>query len=451
MFQKFFTLIALTTVYFAFSQTIPKTDNICFFQDAKTGKPITIVNDSLVYKGTLKNPNVLKHTEYPESLNKYTYHFKINNRTYLVHEGCGPVLEYRNDSIVRIDNSFLQKNQFGAAPFVYNDQICLFGGYGLFSFKNMLTYYDFKSNEWLRLYEKKGEKPKERGNYNHFYNRKEFYMFGGWTDDNISMSNLYIKDPQVWKFDYTNLQWKRLGKFNEELKNQNPFFIFQTNTKLYKVTSEFIIEIDFLKNKVTWYKNNAFISVKNIVYDEKTKSVFYLANLSAHDEKILSNTKLSVLLKKPIKTEQLYFTSWQEYVIPLICILLSLITIFVIYKLLVRQKEKYFVYYQSQNKLYYKSEIITNLDPLEEKIAIYLFRNNKDFIQLNQLNSFFEKESPDNFTNVIKKRDVVFSSLLVKLNAISKQKNDPLFLIQKNEMDKRIKEIRLNPLYFSIK
>ena len=91
------------------------------------------------------------------------------------------------------------------------------------------------------------------------------------------------------------------------------------------------------------------------------------------------------------------------------------------------------------------------MDPLEEKIFVYLFQNIKSYIQLNQLNSFFDKESPDNFANIIKKRDLVFSSLIVKLNAITIQVEKPLMLIQKNEADKRIKEIRLNPLYFTLK
>ena len=188
-----------------------------------------------------------------------------------------------------------------------------------------------------------------------------------------------------------------------------------------------------------------------ICTSKKTNSVFYLANLSANHEKILGKTKLTEFLKKPIRTEQLYFTPWQEYVIPLIFLLLAIIVSYVVYKLIMRQKRSCFVYYQSQNKFYYKSKTISNLDPLEEKILNYLIQNISGFIQLNQLNNFFEKESAENFTNVIKKRDLVFSSLIVKLNAIAKHDEKPLVIIQKNEMDKRIKEIRLNPLFFSLK
>lgn len=77
MLYKILSLFALLSVSIMSSQTIPRTDNICFFQDANTGKPITIVNDSLVYKGELKNPTLLKHTDYPETLNRYGYHINI--------------------------------------------------------------------------------------------------------------------------------------------------------------------------------------------------------------------------------------------------------------------------------------------------------------------------------------------------------------------------------------
>jgi hypothetical protein len=127
MSRLFLRLLILLFTTFLTAQTIPKTDNICFFQDAKSGKPITIVNDSLVYKGELKNPSILKHTEFPGKLKRYShYNFNINKHTYLVEIGCGPVLEYRNDSIVRIDNSVLQNNQYGASPFVIRDKfVCL--------------------------------------------------------------------------------------------------------------------------------------------------------------------------------------------------------------------------------------------------------------------------------------------------------------------------------------
>jgi hypothetical protein len=448
--RLFLRLFILLFTSLGTAQKIPRTENICFFQDAKTGKPITIVNDSLVYKGELKNPIILKHNNYPESLENYNYHFNINTHTYLVHDGCGPVLEYRNDSIVRIDNSFLQKNQYGASPFVYKNQICLFGGYGLFADKNIITQFNFKTKEWLRLYEKKERKPSERSSAINFYNTNGFYLFGGWNNNN-SLDNTFNKDPKLWHLDYSTFQWYCIGNYNEKLKNINNEFTFQDNTKSYIINRLNIIEIDYANNKINWYKNDTSIFIYKIIYVNTTKTLNCLVNLPANNEYLLIKTKLSELLKSPIKTEKLYYSQWQEYISPLIVILFVILLFFGIYKFIINRTEKYYVYYQSKNKFYFKSKIISNLDPLEEKILIYLFQNKDMYIQLNQLNGFLEKENPDNVANVIKKRDLVFASLFVKLNAYFMHGENPLVLKKKNEFDKRIKEIKLNPLYFTLK
>ncbi len=454
MLQKIFCLFTLLTATFLSAQTIPRTENICFFQDAKTGKPITIVNDSLVYKGELKNPTLLKHTDYLDFLTYYQYHFNIKQHSYLVHAGCGPVLEYRNDSIVRIDNSFLQKNQYGASPFVYKDQICLFGGYGLFSDKNFITRFDNITREWFRLYTNE-EGPNARKESLCFYDENGLYIFGGWQS---KLTTTLEKDPHLWHLDYSNMRWKDLGNYNKNIialitTSKDNFFTFQTDTKLFLVNGDNIATIDFINNKIAYFENKELLlyKPKGFYFDSNLKSLVYLEYLSGIENLKLESIPLSQFLKYPIKTEKLYSSPWQEYASPLVFVLMVLLVIFGVYKWILFQKGKCFVFHKSKNIFYYKSKIISNLDPLEEKILSYLYENKKTFIQLNQLNSFFEKENQDNFSNVIKKRDLVFNSLLVKLNAIINQEEKSLVLMQKNEADKRIKEIRLNPLYFTLK
>ena len=130
-----FTFFYFCSVVFAQSSFF-RQKPLLFF-DKKSNQIIIIDDDSIIYK---KNSNVkilLKHTVYPEKLNQYLP-FNIDNKTFFVHEGCGVVLEYRNDSIVRVDKSFLHNNQFNAAKFIYNKEIYYFGGYGLFTSKNIL-------------------------------------------------------------------------------------------------------------------------------------------------------------------------------------------------------------------------------------------------------------------------------------------------------------------------
>jgi hypothetical protein len=131
-----FLLLAYLLPFTTKAQKLEFNGEFLLFREAKTKQPVLIVNDSLVYKGFDMKRIAFKHTEYPAKLQEYKF-FNIGNKTYLVHEGCGPVLEYRNDSIVRIDNSFLHMNQFNASRFIFNNEIYFFGGYGLFTSKNI--------------------------------------------------------------------------------------------------------------------------------------------------------------------------------------------------------------------------------------------------------------------------------------------------------------------------
>ena len=108
MIKRFIHLSLLTLLfsYASHGQKLKRYDDLLLFKDAQSQQPIIIINDSLVYKGKQLIP--FKHTEYPDKISEYLP-FEIGKKTYLVHQACGPVLEFRNDSIVRIDNSFLKK------------------------------------------------------------------------------------------------------------------------------------------------------------------------------------------------------------------------------------------------------------------------------------------------------------------------------------------------------
>ena len=111
--------------------------------------------------------------------------FQIEGKNYLVASGCGEVYEFRNDSIVRIDNSFDQKNQYNACSFVYKNEINEWGGYGLFTFKNILTKFDFKTKEWeLVKYSNYKNVPLPRDKAISFVKDDYLYILSGFTQDN---------------------------------------------------------------------------------------------------------------------------------------------------------------------------------------------------------------------------------------------------------------------------
>ena len=72
----------------------------------------------------------------------------ILDKTYLILNGGGPVLKFDAKSLVRVDNSVDQRNQFGTALFSHENKIFMYGGYGFWTYKDYLTYFDFSSNQW---------------------------------------------------------------------------------------------------------------------------------------------------------------------------------------------------------------------------------------------------------------------------------------------------------------
>src|SRR5690606_14710758 len=72
----------------------------------------------------------------------------LDSTHYFVHNLGGLVYILRNDSIKRIDNSFNHKMQVSSNIFVYNSKILRFGGYGFWSARDFLTYFDSDLLEW---------------------------------------------------------------------------------------------------------------------------------------------------------------------------------------------------------------------------------------------------------------------------------------------------------------
>ena len=72
------------------------------------------------------------------------------DKTYFVLNGGGLVLTFDNKSLTRVDNSVDQRNQFGAALFLHENKIFMFGGYGFWTYKDYLTFFDFSSKQWER-------------------------------------------------------------------------------------------------------------------------------------------------------------------------------------------------------------------------------------------------------------------------------------------------------------
>ena len=86
-----------------------------------------------------------------ELISDFNHVYQTSEGTYFVHSGGGAVLFYDGTSLERVDDSFYHQNQYGGKSFVYENQIYLFGGQGLFTAKNILTRYDKQLREWISI------------------------------------------------------------------------------------------------------------------------------------------------------------------------------------------------------------------------------------------------------------------------------------------------------------
>ena len=81
----------------------------------------------------------------------------------MVSVGAGPVFKKDGNQFIRIDNTSLHRNQVWGSFFVYNDKIHIYGGYGFWSFKDYITFYDPNIKQWDIVYNNSAYIPKGRG------------------------------------------------------------------------------------------------------------------------------------------------------------------------------------------------------------------------------------------------------------------------------------------------
>ncbi len=426
-------------------QKLKRYDDVLLFKDAQSQQPIIIVNDSLVYKNGILIP--FKHTDYPDKISEYLP-FEIGKKTYLVHQGCGPVLEFRNDSIVRIDHSFLHQNQFGAIPFKYNNEIYFFGGYGLFTYKNIITRYDFKSGEWNQVQTKGNILPEPRAVAYSLRNGDNLYVFGGYTNDGNHVPRSKKAQPLLWRLNLPTMTWSNDFQYNPNLLSDFDIKI-QYKDKLYLIDG-FFTEIDFTNKTASKFsfKNFEYLN-KHFVSGDTLYGIFSNSKQEYYFKKTtIKDLKGGLIGSVPFFVER---TSISHNYYPTIgLILVTLVSLLILgYKrqiITFRKPFKGILYDSQKDQFLYKRKVITDFEENEKKILYFLLDNDNQFVSLNQLNAFFENPAqPQTASAIIKRREQAVTKLLNKVSKLTGIPEDKLQLEQKNSEDKRLKDLLLLP------
>lgn len=423
---------------------------LLFFEE-KSKQIIVIENDSLIIKINEKVKIPLKCVDYPKNLRDYIP-FTIKKRNYFVHKGCGVVLEFRNDSIVRIDKSLLHNNQFDAATFIYKDEIYFFGGYGLFTTKNILTKFDFNLKEWILVdLSNENNSPYLTDAYSIKLN-DNFYVFGGYKSVN---SQIIDNEEYVYRLDLKNYSWKKtktnffIENKNVELNEKNRFY-YKDNIIINKLNE--LLCVDFNNNKILRYKNSLPYPIEHyslVVNDE----LFAILDSNNHIKPgyyILKSFSIKDILKNPISEEPFYYEERPYYLYGIAGIFILLFLWFLYRK---REFISYyfnptipFQYWQETELLYFKGKKVKHLSEDDIKILNKMALHPNQFISLNEFNEMFTIDyENENYSAIVKRREKKLDTFLQLLGNVSSYDFQDLLHERKNEIDKRIKEVLFLP------
>ena len=128
-----------------------------------------------------------------------------NGRIFFIYNGIGEVYELKNDTLQRIDHSFKHENQFDHSLFEYQNTVYSFGGYGLFTFKNIITYFDDINKEWFELIVY--NKPTARRSQYYQIHSNDLYVFGG----NNFYGSTFTHFNDCWRYNFYKNKWYKIG------------------------------------------------------------------------------------------------------------------------------------------------------------------------------------------------------------------------------------------------
>ena len=422
-----FILISIKIVY---SQSqLPVNDSVqnFLFAKSKFNNPILItVNGVYEYKSKweyspLIDDSFKKQIKEIDELNHANFFTKIvRNELYIISNGAGPVFKKSGNNFIRIDNSTLHKNQFGGARFVYNDKVHIYGGYGFWSFKNFITFYDENIKQWDIFYNNSKYLPP--GRWKPIYNLLDdkLYVFGG-RSGSAGTINQDESFSDIFYFDLINKEFISLGYINKKLKTKYSLFSQpKLDDNIFLIDNDNLTRINFNSLKATnYYQKNFFLGIDNkFPTFIKGQKLFYISNingtkylkffdLKSIDKNFESETFSLLAENKEISVEQYIFFGF--FIALVFWIILKMFSFKDFIKGLILYDE---------NRVYFNNESVS-ITSNEQSLISYLSEN--PFITVPQVN------------RIISDQQFAKSHFTSLRNKLVMDLNKKLFILTKNE------------------
>ena len=343
--------------------------------------------------------------------------------------GFNEVYKLEGDSLKRIDKSVDSRVTIRSYIFKTNDTVIKYGGYGFWSQRNFMYYFDTTSFEW-EIY---------RINYNHnpegsFYgfqnSMDESIVFYGGKKVNPDKRIEIIPSKEIILFNKKSRSLDRIGTLSFEILNKN--FLCSTKRISFFYDNEFFYKVDPFQNKIfKYYKPSVLLGVFDSSFD-KEKNVFKIekvVNKTGGRENIILD---GGFLNSPIDEFVLYKTPINKFIYP------ALLLMFVI---------GFFIYEKNKNNKTILSETYfkhnkTNYDFDVEDLSVLKLLIVHNEMNFNDVMTIYQKPSLSYGHNTRISNDKL-DKLSIKLKSIFKLKDHPI-LKKKSNTDKRQKRIVLS-------
>ncbi|MDG2475952.1 MAG: hypothetical protein P8M27_03105 [Flavobacteriaceae bacterium] len=372
-----------------------------------------------------------------DKINLNLYELIVKNKEYyFINNASGLVYKVQDNDLRRVDNSLDNRLLKDSYIFQHNDTIFRYGGYGFWSQRDFIIYYDEDIREW-EIYNTNNNSYSPIGSYKgvYFKNKNDVYFIGGQkVDKKNKLKSIYNED--VIKFNFDSRSFEYLGKLN---------FNFDVYSLILKDDEGFVInngsQIAYIKpieNKVLLYdKTPVQLNLKN--YQDKVTNNYFFDE--SYFLEIFSNQNFETILFKISKSdffknnkeESMLYDSRIEDSINVSTLFLIIIIIILI--LFAFDRYRFNMILLSPDGIIYK-RVLNRLNNKEIDVIIKLI-NNEVIATKSILNIV---ENPNlSYPHNIKIKDQFLRELNLKLSTIFNTSYDPI-IVKKSKTDARIKE-----------
>lgn len=388
--------------------------------------------------------------------------------SYYLLNGGGAVFEFRDSSLIRIDQSFPHRNQYGGAYFFHKDKIYLYGGYGFFQHKPYMTEFSLRNPQWyIYGYDQNSEVPTARNSLFYHFNPQTENLF---IAEGSSKLNPWINGSQqkslkdVWSFNLKNRKWKKLGWIsNIDYPTSHPDALSIGN-KSYLVYFGFVYRIDLENNTISCFnashnENHQVNGYVLPVYSKKLQKI--LLSYKSSDQKdvqqvfILKSTSLKNLENEEVYTQRFYYPKYWVTVGILLIVAIFLSILFLTSRRfianfwrLAKQKpgqSPLFVLDTKSRTMFHQDRII----PFQEEHMDLILAFWQNGWGLTNLKLMEVVRAGQESMEALKKRKVRVLDEVNLQFAYTTQTYEPFIIEVKDQSDRRYKEYLINPVYIS--